>query len=1344
MKKRASKKNRSPRAAQPTRNSDSRKLTVSKRRLAPTDYADVLIDVKQLITDSRHRAVATVNRELVSLYWQIGRVIVRQQETAAWGDAVVEQLAADLRMEFPDMKGLTKENLFRVRKFFLSCREMDEWLNAADSGSQKVATPSPQLPASNTRTQIVATVSPQLADHGDASRRTATLGEVLRSSKLIGTIQAVSWSHHKEIIGAVADPPERYFYIAMSARERWSVRELRRQIESGLYVRYMSVRRDPEKCLPTDAEHGDLLPFKDHYILEFLGLSDEHSECELRKAGVRSARVAAGRCPGVQANVAVGHRADRRGEHVSFDRGGLGRGGAATVEGAEAADDQGYSRGRKVVGAHRQGSLGVGEREHSRGASYRFLQQPQGCRGGSEGSGKTDWRCGEKGFVCRAARDGVIRRRPARAGTAAAAEWLRSRGFLAGSKEKPTHAAFVFATSAGEVGVDSDADHMACDLVAWERMVQRLGRVNRRGDGDARIVVVAMPDPPPGRAVKDALAKTPFTRSDKEVKAVAAHEAEVELARAKRRPLELLPTIGEGGYDASPGAIRQLKLSIEEPKEASDVRDAEERSRRRAILLAATTSPPLGPALTRALVDAWSMTSLREHTGRPLVAPWLRGWVDDDPQTAVVWRKHLPLRPSDNQKDRTVVKLANVAAFFEAAPPHASELLETEIYHVRDWLERRASSLLKLAAKAAKSEPQGESPLRRQDVVAVLVDAAGDVSQTVQLGDLIFDNADKKENTRNKEELERQLIGATLVVDARLAGLGRTGLLDADCDDIPRTIDDGETWLPPIDGEEVVRFKVRLIEGESAASRDWHSRFRMAMAESEDGEPTKWLVVEKWRHDAATEDDRSEGRLQSLAVHQQRAEERAKSLAARLGLTTKHPQYAEMLAIAARLHDEGKRSQRWQRAFKAPNGEHYAKTPGPVNVALLDGYRHEFGSLPVAASDAELLKLPAELQELALHMIAAHHGFARPVIGIGGCDDAPPSALEGRARDVALRFARLQKRWAVGTGVVGEPVASGRSGRLARQRRGGFANDGGAVMAEASIPVDLFNPGQVFACMGFVEAANVLLGDAEGGFDWNEAEQTRFRLRASGDLNPAKAVLRYLAECSVSSVAPSGIDLSTENWRVPTQRIAPDGAFPIPLPTSPATLPAKLNNGTADSSHEITIDYWGDARNKTSRDNAKFWAGAGGYPGAALTRDALQLVRDRCAAATDAPFDLAVEQSSSFRFDWRRDYIPLDIGFSLNNHAGNRFSTIGYPLVEVLAAIGLTNSRPALVSKLEYRYGVLGATGSQRFFDPLFLRAALGGSKLPFPQRRFNMLLGWPGKEGQARCITTVTEEFSQ
>lgn len=168
------------------------------------------------------------------------------------------------------------------------------------------------------------------------------------------------------------------------------------------------------------------------------------------------------------------------------------------------------------------------------------------------------------------------------------------------------------------------------------------------------------------------------------------------------------------------------------------------------------------------------------------------------------------------------------------------------------------------------------------------------------------------------------------------------------------------------------------------------------------------MIVEKWLDEAATEDDRSEGNPQSLDSHQRQVERCARDLAARLQLP---PVYVEMLAAAATLHDEGKRTRRWQRAFSARGDCDYAKTLGPVNLAILDGYRHEFGSLPIAEKDDAILRLRADVRDLALHLIAAHHGFARPLIGTKGCDDAPPSALEERARTVALRFMRLQRRW---------------------------------------------------------------------------------------------------------------------------------------------------------------------------------------------------------------------------------------------------------------------------------------------------------------------------------------------
>ncbi len=290
-------------------------------------------------------------------------------------------------------------------------------------------------------------------------------------------------------------------------------------------------------------------------------------------------------------------------------------------------------------------------------------------------------------------------------------------------------------------------------------------------------------------------------------------------------------------------------------------------------------------------------------------------------------------------------------------------------------------------------------------------------------------------------------------------------------------------------------------------------------------------------------------------------------------------------------------------------------------------------------------------------------------------------------------------------------------------------------MAEGSVPVDLLNPGQVFACIGFAEAADVLMGGAEACFDWSRREAVRFHLRADGLEQPFARVLRFLSQAEVIAEAPpdsANLGAWTRSWGNAPRTIATGAPYPSADPESPATLVAVLKTDEG----ELRIEHWAD----TARDNVKFWAGSGGYPGAALTRDAIELVRERAVDAVGDPFALALPQSSSFRLDWRRDYVPIDAGFSLNAHSG-AVQTVGFPLVELLGALGLTHARPRRVrTKLDYRYGVVGTSDPPRWLPLSFVRAALGGSPLPFEMRHFSMSLSWPGKEGQARSISQVTE----
>ncbi len=586
-----------------------------------------------------------------------------------------------------------------------------------------------------------------------------------------------------------------------------------------------------------------------------------------------------------------------------------------------------------------------------------------------------------------------------------AAKWLATHGFLADRADTPNNRpAFVFATSAGEVGVDLDADHMVCDLVEWERMIQRLGRVNRRGNGEASVRVI-VESPPLDSKTVDAMNKSESDRTRAEQKEVEVFAEKQQKAEVLRQPIQALPKLDDG-YNASPGAIRDLRIQSEGDRCIAD------------MLIEASSPVLLRPALTRPVVDAWSMTSLEKHNGRPHVGPWLRGWVDEDPQTTVVWRRYLPVC---NRSEMNGKKLeADAREFFEHAPPHLSETLETESYRVFVWLNKRANKLIRAFDDDKQSTSADgidrDDPLTPDSVVAIILGRALDVMRILRLRELVFDHDDKIVNKRNKGTLQRHLNHNTLVIDRRLGGLSEHGLLNTGAKALPDAADDRAPWIEVgefagVAQAPIPEFRIRESDdGARSNDPEWQTCFRFATHVSEEGEPINFVIVDKWKHRSAQEDSRSVLRTcQKLAPHRKSAEYEADRLSWRLGLSD---EYAKMLRIAARLHDEGKDCDRWQNAFSANReGRPYAKTIGPVKFALLDGYRHEFGSLPIIEADPEFQELALHLQELCLHLVSAHHGFARPVIRPGGCEDSPPSALESRARDVALRFARLQQRW---------------------------------------------------------------------------------------------------------------------------------------------------------------------------------------------------------------------------------------------------------------------------------------------------------------------------------------------
>ena len=546
-----------------------------------------------------------------------------------------------------------------------------------------------------------------------------------------------------------------------------------------------------------------------------------------------------------------------------------------------------------------------------------------------------------------------------------AAAKLKELGFI-GEKalSRPERPTILVATSAGEVGVDMDADHAVCDLVPWERMVQRFGRVNRRGRHHSQIVVLV-----------------PSILKKKKKGKQGGGKKEDEGWEGHEECLQILRLLEDQG-SANPWAIRQL---MEKAQTDPELRD---------LLCKASSPLPLRPLLTRELVDAWAMTSLEEHPGRPEVEPWLRGWVYEEPQTVVCWRRFLPIRA-----DGSLMEEKDVRRFFEAAPMHLSERLEAPTNEVVDWLVKRAEEL------DARSSDMLPERFYTNPVVAIAF--RGNQIRYCRLSELARASAE------DRKGLKEQLKHAELFVDAELGGLNN-GLLDKNASGPAETADsyreDGRSlWLTDEQGVPVVRWKVRLLSADEVGEppeSPWRVRLRLAYETNDEDEVLQWLVVYKWCHEATLEDDRSTAPPQLLSEHLEIVASHARELARRLGLPAN---WAKVLEQAALYHDKGKQASRWQQAFHAPpDGKVYAKTMGPIDYAILDGYRHELGSLLELTRDDDLNDLE---WDLLCHLVVAHHGFARPVIDPRGCDQAPPSLLRDRVLEIARRFVRLQRRF---------------------------------------------------------------------------------------------------------------------------------------------------------------------------------------------------------------------------------------------------------------------------------------------------------------------------------------------
>jgi predicted nuclease of restriction endonuclease-like (RecB) superfamily len=212
------------------------------------------LEVVSLIQLSRIKAYHAVNAELINCYWQVGEYIKRRIADTTWGDKTVRDLAKFIEKKHPDLKGYNRAGLYRMKQFYETY-----------SASQFVSPAVRQLQAvENQKHIIVSAVMRQLSD--------------IRETILA----QIGWTHHLIIFTRARTAEEREFYIRACVRERYSTRELDRQISSGLFERVMLGKHQFPSMIGHPKKDA-LSVFKSDYILEFLQLPANHNESDLQK-----------------------------------------------------------------------------------------------------------------------------------------------------------------------------------------------------------------------------------------------------------------------------------------------------------------------------------------------------------------------------------------------------------------------------------------------------------------------------------------------------------------------------------------------------------------------------------------------------------------------------------------------------------------------------------------------------------------------------------------------------------------------------------------------------------------------------------------------------------------------------------------------------------------------------------------------------------------------------------------------------------------------------------------------------------------------------------------------------
>lgn len=226
--------------------------------LATLEYRKFIEELKARVTAARISAARHVNRDLILLYWDIGRGIVEKQQILGWGESVVEMVSADLRRAFPGARGFSANNVWLMRQFF-SEYSIAEFLEQA---------------VQEMRGQGHLFLEQAVQDKA---------GDEFLSQFVREMLAPIPWGHHVEIVKKVKAPAARLYYLRAAAQFGWSRNVLLNQIKARAYERAVTEKKTHNfpAVLPEYFAEQAEETLKSSYSLEFLGIKREVKEREL-------------------------------------------------------------------------------------------------------------------------------------------------------------------------------------------------------------------------------------------------------------------------------------------------------------------------------------------------------------------------------------------------------------------------------------------------------------------------------------------------------------------------------------------------------------------------------------------------------------------------------------------------------------------------------------------------------------------------------------------------------------------------------------------------------------------------------------------------------------------------------------------------------------------------------------------------------------------------------------------------------------------------------------------------------------------------------------------------------